>query len=706
MLTMVKLTSPKEAATYYAESDDYYGEGARAPSTWWGEGATALKLHGVVDSTSFQRLLEGNLPGDVKMHHGGDGPRMAALDLTFSAPKSISLQALAGGDNDLERAHERAVTAALAYVETRLAAFRKTASGTTESTKSENVVCARFDHYLSRDADPQLHTHAVLLNLTQRPDGEWRALDAKALYEQQLLIGAHYRAELAAAVQALGYRIRLTHADGRFELAHITDAQVAAFSTRRNSIDKALAARGLDRTRASARECEIAGLSTRPAKDADVDRDNLAQKWAARAAEHNVSWSKLLPPEMSPEETERIRLESVTFAVEHLTERQAIVTHTNLTYAALTRGTGVLVLGDIEHEVDRRIASGELLASKEGRHLTTAAARALEAELLAIEMRGRDGLRCGIKDESFAHSVLASRPLTVGQRAAANLILTTRNRIVGVQGLAGTGKTRMLREVSRNIGMVFKPVGLAPSAAAARELESSGIPAMTIASFLSRRATLDAQSLVVIDEAGMVSARDMHAVLTSIDQTGARAVLLGDKGQLKAVEAGAPFAQLQRGGMETARMEEIQRQTNTVLREAVRDAAAGRVPAAVTKLAGSVCEVPFASQRYERIAQDFTRLQPSERAQTMVVAGTHRGRMAINERIRQRLGLAGGGFIVTVLERRDLTRAQSRSSLNYLVGDVVEAQRDYASIGLARGDRARVVAIAPGEISLLGTTAP
>lgn len=712
MLTLARIVSAKAAASYYEGSDDYYAEGGRAPSAWWGAGADALGLRGEVDSSDFRAVLDGRLPNGAEMHRGGEG-RTAGLDLTFSAPKSLSMQALIGGSPELLEAHQQAVTHALQYVQAELAAYRSTQDGETVSVRSQNLVAARYDHDVSRELDPQVHTHCVLLNVTQRPDGHWRALDAHALYEQQKLLGILYRAELAKRVQDLGYRIRRTHQDGRFELAHITREQVEAFSTRLRAIDVALAAKGESRASASAEMRNVASLSTRRAKDTSVRRDELREAWNAKAAVLGVNWKpdlQVAAPRESVEVDVRAR-EAVEFAVAHLTERSAIVSRLTIAQEALAHGTGRLGLGDVQADIDRRLAGGELLASADGRRLTTPGAQAMERAMLDIERRGKDALTTAIwepqqgrlfdaVDAGSTLTLALGAHLTAGQRRAAELLLSTHHRIVGVQGLAGTGKTAMLRTVSENLGDEFKAIGLAPSAAAARELAAAGFETMTIAGFLARGRRMDDRTMVVVDEAGMVSLRDMHALLSAVEGAGARAVLVGDTGQLKAVEAGAPFRQLQDHGMAVVRMAEILRQQNEKLRGAVMDAAEGRVEASLKKLSATVAEVPHATDRYERIARDYVLLRPEERLQTLAVAGTNRARRAINERVRQRLGLAGSGVAVTVLEGRDLTRAQVQSSLSYAPGDIVEALRHYESIGLRRGDTAEVIEAAPGCITL------
>ncbi len=163
MLTLAKVLPGEAAATYYEEADDYYAEGGRAPSAWCGDGAAALGLEGVVDGGDFKALLEGRLPDGQVMHRGGEGPRTAGLDLTFSAPKSVSMQALIGGDERLLHAHDEAVMKTLQHIEKSLAAYRSTSGGETAPARSGNITVARFEHDLSREADPQAHTHCVLL---------------------------------------------------------------------------------------------------------------------------------------------------------------------------------------------------------------------------------------------------------------------------------------------------------------------------------------------------------------------------------------------------------------------------------------------------------------------------------------------------------------------------------------------------------------
>lgn len=695
MLTLAKVTSGAAAATYYESTDDYYAEDGQAASEWWGAGAQALALAGQVDSDSFRALLDGQLPDGTTLHHGGEGPRRAGSDLTFSAPKSVSMQALIAGDQRLLTAHDTAVTRVLAHIEDRLAACRVTVAGDTYSEHTGRLVVARFRHDLSRDADPQLHTHAVVLNMTERGDGQWRALDAAPLYAQQKLLGAMYGAELAHEVQALGYAVRRTHADGRFELAHLSNDHVMAFSSRSQAIVGALARWGKDRSTATAAEREIATLASRKAKG-ELDRTALRQTWQDKSAALGIDYAAQAPEALTDAERQARVVAAVEFAVQHLTERQSLMRHEALMGWALGGATGVATLADVQAELAARVKDGSLLM--DGNVYTTAKAQALEQELLDIEKRGRDVLPSILRQGWLPGT--EGDALNAGQWGAARLILSSPHRVVGVQGRAGTGKTRLLTQVHDIAAMNgWRSMGLAPSAAAAQELGRAGIEAQTVAAFLARDGDgLDARTLVVLDEAGMVSARDMNAMLVLVERRNARMVLVGDTQQLKAVQAGIPFAQLQAAGMPTAHMQDIQRQTCANLKAAVEHAAEGSVAASLKLLAPRIATVAHARERYATIARHYVALAPQQREQTLIVAGTHTARQAINTEVRARLGLSG--VPMRILVGRDLTEAQRKSSLSYRPGDVVQVQKAYASLGLARGELATVDAVRDGRVML------
>lgn len=244
MLSIANVGGSREAGLYYEKSDEYYTKG-RSPSQWQGKAAEMLGLSGEVKIEDFKNLLDGNLPDGSMIQVNGTGHR-GGSDLTFSAPKSVSLQALVGGDLRLIDAHDRAVKRTLNYAET-LVLYRRTVGGETQKVLSGNFVAATFRHKLSRSCDPQLHTHCVVLNFTQREDVQWRAMDNELFFRQKMLMGAFYRAELARELQVLGYEIRTLDPNGTFELAQYSDQQLEQFSQRSQGIEAALEKQGKSR---------------------------------------------------------------------------------------------------------------------------------------------------------------------------------------------------------------------------------------------------------------------------------------------------------------------------------------------------------------------------------------------------------------------------------------------------------------------------
>ena len=696
MLSMSNVSNSVAASSYYEQADDYYSQD-RSPSAWSGLAASTLGLEGPAEPKAFRALLDGRLPNGEALHHGAGG-RRGGTDLTFSAPKSMSMQALIDGDTRLLLAHETAVARALEYAES-LASCRVTLNHQVSRETTGNLLVAQFRHDLSRAADPQLHTHCVVLNVTQRADGAWRALDNEPLYRNKMLMGAYYRSELAKEVQALGYGVRVTHGDGRFELAHIIPAQIEAFSTRSRAIELALQAQGLTREQASAQKLQTIALQTRE-KKTEIDRAILHAEWQDRAREVGLNFRARLEAR-APDATQRAQhaAAAVAYATAHLIERDAVISDVDLTRAALERGTGRTDLEAIQQATQEAVARGDLIRC--GVRYTTPEAQQMERDILHMEEAGRKK-STPIMAMDAINRALVGTTLNEGQRETVRKTLAGENRIQGLQGMAGTGKTTALRIVqalasAREIDIV----GVAPSAGAARELSGSGIKSQTLASLSSRQyAGLDHKTLIVLDEAGMVSVRDMHGLLSAAEKAQSRVLLVGDVNQLKAIEAGKPFAQLQAAGMATTHLKEIQRQKDGVLKAAVELAALGEVQASLAKLETRIVEIEYHKHRHERMASDFAALSPEARANTHMLAGTNQHRQAINTAVRSELGLVGQGKSFATLTRKDLTEAQAKRSVSYQLGDVVRADKNYKTLGLARGDLAQVVEGPPGVVTL------
>ena len=711
------LASASEASEYmlheYLVRND---EAHRTANRWHGGGAAALGLPERVSRRRFVAVLEGHVPGtDIRLGRVVDGElqHRPGWDCTFSAPKSVSLEALLHDNKAGMRAHDASVRAALDWMEAEFLQTRgyDPATGRRPRVKADGLVAATFRHVASRNNDPQLHTHAVIANMTRNAAGEWRSVEPTQLRRNRRLIGAWYRNDLARRLGEMGYVLVPTQVGGlpSFELAGYSPAMLEAFSTRRRDILDYMAERGWDY---SAKTAQAATLHTRKRKDEPAPGE-LSAMWKARAEALGLARDA---DEVRLDRTERgfarpparfTPLEAVWQATDHLEERHAVFGESDLLAAALGREPGRHTHVDLRAEIVRLCEDGHLVAAGDGA-LTTR--RTLRAEKEVIRrMREGSGTARPLAPEEEVAGRLAATELTEGQKEAVRLILRSPDPVVGVQGFAGTGKTRMLNEVATLAGgrQVF---GLAPSSEAARVLGvEGGIGVTTLQWLLTRygsiaEGTASAEEIgraretfedavVVVDEASMVGTvqmRDLQRILAPLGV--ARLVLVGDSLQLRSVAAGQPFRLLQRAGMATARMDDVIRQRSVDLKAAVEHMVAGDPALAVESIAADVRELP-ADALAGTAARLWLSLPPDARKGTVILAPTHEMREEINAVVRR--GLADEGVLgrrsveIGRLVDRRLTRVHAADRESYRPGDVVVANRDV--YGLREGEAWTVV---------------
>jgi len=575
------LTSSAQASSYY-EADDYYAEGGLSPSEWQGKGAEELGLSGDVDRDQFRELLDGKVAGQqLGTVRDGQLEHRPGWDVTLSAPKSVSIMAEVAGDRRLIAAHGEAVKTALKHVETHMAATRVRHGGNVTRDATGNLIVASFQHGTSRAQDPQLHTHNVIMNATQGEDGSWRSLEPRAIYQLQKQIGAIYRQELALKVGELGYEIA-PGKESMFEIKGVSEAAMAAFSTRSAEIEAALGERGTSREEASAAEKQVAALDTRQAKVV-ADHGALVADWRETAdrAGFDAEARLALVREAEARAANGVQLpdpsvadRAVAHAADKLGERQSVFAVAALHEEAGRVGLGKVGYSEIGEAIGRATKEGELVErtflDRRGAAFagfTTSQNIAAEKTLLRIEARGRGALAPIASPLAAAKAVAgaAAQAERSGfgwnpdQKAATEQLLTSRNRVTAVQGYAGTAKTTTVlatfaREAeARGVSVV----ALAPTASAAMTLgEALGTRGDTVARhLLAPEDSAPGQPVAwIVDEASLLSARDTARLFELAEQHDARIILVGDVKQLGSVEAGAAFAQLQGVGMETAKL--------------------------------------------------------------------------------------------------------------------------------------------------------
>lgn len=602
--------SAAQGQTYYQneyQPGDYYARdtGANGAGQWSGQLADQLGLYGAVREVDFSAVLEGRtgagqeqvIPDPPK---GAKGEHRAAWDFTCSPDKSVSVMALVGGDTAIVDDVREANSAALRELERY--AMAKDSNRAFETTG--NLVIASFLHDTSRRLDPQLHIHNVIQNMTRRSDGKLVALETREMYRAQALATAVFRAVLAQKLQARGYEVEIAK-DGNVSIKGVSRELCDEFSKRRRQdIEPYLAAHGQEGAGAAQR----AATSTRRAKQHDVDRDAIQGAWTALARERGANLEAVRAEPASrahilstdPLTRGDQALQSLHHAMEHLSERKAVFQGRELWIEALKHGMGKVTIEDLkaaaEHERDLIVVEEHGVPS--GR-MTTRRAIELERRNVAL-MREGQGAGFAILG---GRQLETSKPLSEGQRAVAEHILTSTDQVLACEGKAGAGKTFTLAEVVTNAKRAgYEVRGFAPTSGAVKNLREIattkrahqtltdvGLDVRTIAALEhAQDVSTNPRQLWIVDEAGLMSSTAARVVLERARAVGAKVVLIGDRLQHSAVEAGKPFAYLQDAGLQAVRLDEIQRQARPAqaIHRAAEAAQAGRWEEAARALAG------------------------------------------------------------------------------------------------------------------------
>jgi Ti-type conjugative transfer relaxase TraA len=603
-------------ATYYLglAREDYYLEGGEPPGLWNGASAERLGLTGEVEREGFLRLFQGfTESGEKLVQNAGSDKRQPGWDLTFSAPKSVSTL-WACVDSELRRllqdAHLGAVKEALSYIEDEALFTRRGKDGV--GREKVGMLSGLFEHGTSRAGDPQLHTHALVLNIGLREDGTTGTILSKPFYQAKMEAGALYRAELSHQLQEMGFQIRR---DGTsFEIVGVPEQLQETFSKRRAEIEEVLKEKGQAGARASA----VAALSTRTVKE-HIAREELFKVWQLTGRAHGFGQEEIAAlRERTAQDTPEKRLqETLNAAGERIGKEKSYFTERDLLRAAAEEAQGRGVWASLLRQaVKQEIGSNQdfvFLSEKDGtKYYTTREILQTEEELLKdvgdLQNTGRrhalDGATVKKAQEKIEReeTVKARRESLIApafaftreQSAALSHITEKAGAITALAGMAGTGKTQLLRaarEAWEAEG--FTVLGGAIAGKAARGLQDgAGIESTTIAKILydldTGKRELTDRTVLVLDEAGMVGTRDMGRLTRAVHESGAKLVLVGDSRQLQPIDIGSPFRAIEER-IGAARLTEIVRQkldkndkTPTWKRDAVKAFADGRAGEALT----------------------------------------------------------------------------------------------------------------------------
>ncbi len=718
MLSIGKLTRGADSARYYEQSvatgrEDYYTGEGESRGEWVGAGAAALGLDGEVADGELEMLLvEARHPRTVEPLRLGGGLAVQGFDLTFSAPKSVSVL-FAAGDEAVRRAvvrgHEAAVRDALGYLEREAVQVRRGAAGAVKE-HAGGLIAGAYRHRTSRAGDPQLHTHVVAANLAQGADGRWTALHAAPLYAHAKTAGYLYQASLRDQLtRSLGVQWGPV-VKGAAEIGGIPREALEHFSQRRAEILDALHERGLQ----SAAAARAAALETRQPKTYGVSQHTIYERWHARAAEHGLTHHVIAgvlnrdPVETTQEEVRTaaqlmagetgITAQASTFGRREALQAWAELHPAGAEVERVEALADRWLASDLVVRVDGEpgpVARSQVISTRHGTRVAAVEDRYSTPEMLATERRlvqaaaARVGQGAGVSDPQNVADALTARPyLADEQRAMVRALTTSGDGVQVVLAKAGAGKTTALdaaREAWQRSGLLVQ--GAALGSYATKELRDSGVQACTIARLLVDidEHGLHRGSVLIVDEAGMVGTRTLDRLATHAAQAGAKLVLVGDDKQLPEIDAGGAFRGLARrlGAIE---LHENRRQHDLEDRRALDAHRAGRPDELIDSLArrGRITVAADVQQTRQALVADWRQGAQAEGIEHVTMIALRRSEVReLNHLGRLEMRAAGR------LGEREL-HVDGRS---FAVGDRVVTRTNAPHLGVVNGSRGEITHI-------------
>jgi conjugative relaxase-like TrwC/TraI family protein len=731
MLSTRAFSSSGAAGKYYAHAD-YYG--SEAKGVWAGDGAQELGLTGEFNAkanSAFNNMLKGILPNgqilgkktkDGMMHNPG-------VDLTFSAPKSFSIQMLVLSSTEERQAMEAALTKAvnttLKYIEEKGYAVARKGAGGHIKEKIHKLTFATFLHTTNRNLEPQAHVHCFLANSAKCEDGKFRSLAFENILKNNKFLGQVFRNELALETQKIGYDITptvLSDGSSAFELSKIDNKLIQAFSTRRQEIEEL---------------CKLYGVNTKEGRDNIVinsrkskrlaSQEELKNAWGSLEQKVNQeivdnqtpvpssslfkqAWEFLTSKLSYKTKTTELNLRDLaTLCVEDVTHRQSVVPLEDLLKKTLKFSIGKYGIHEVEQECRKLEATGVII-SNNGLY-TSKSLLNQEQQILEIAKEAIGVSKQIIKDEHFAAHLTkfeqqqSNLKMNDQQKKVLKHILTSTDKIITVEGLPGVGKSTVLDAVRSISGQkILKFEGLAPTASAAKTLkESANLDASTtIHRFLGQyqgylegrgtKQSLQEQKkifkdvVIFVDECSLIPTNIMHKLLTLQKKFDYRLVLTGDTKQLGAVEAGNPFEQILKI-IKPAVMNQIVRQKNAKHKEAVIAASQGKIEKTFAIHKENIKELAMLPKLAEEAANLYIKKTPDQREQTLLIAPTRNLRDQINLDIKDKLQLPGEKIEFTALRQRDMTIADYQFAPSFKQEvDILRFHRPYKNLGIEKDE--------------------
>ena len=695
MLRIRPNNSVAQAKTYFSSPDYYLGDGEQElTGQWRGEGARMLGLDGEIKENDWHTLCENINPQTGKrLTARQKANRTIGYDWNFHVPKSVSLLYAMTRDERILDAFRESVDETMRDAEADMAT-RVRKAGKDENRVTGNMIWGEHIHLTSRPVDgvpdPHLHAHCFVLNATfDGKEQAWKAGQFQDLKRDAPYFEAVFHARLSHRLAELGLPIERTRKG--WELAGIARGLVEKFSRRKAQVDE------------KARELGIVDpevksdlvVKTRERKQKSLKMPELQKLWRERMTQQEREALASLADKLGGDAEPRSRNASeraVEYAVGHAFERRSVMPERELLAIALKQAVGQAT---VEQVLDQAAKSDLIVGERNGRRMaTTRSVLKEERRVIEFAKEGRGTCKPLAKGWKIKRT-----ELNEGQRNAVCHVAESRDRVIIVRGVAGVGKTRLMREATDAIETSGRKVfAFAPSSDASRnKLREDGFKDADTVSMLLKNEKLQQETagqVIWIDEAGQLGMKTMAQLFALAEKIDARLLLTGDRRQHASVERGSPLRLLEEeAGLVTAEVKEIKRQSGKY-KDAIKALSEGRVTDGFKRLddLGWVRQIPD-GERDRRLAADYLQSIIVDRKTAIVVSPTHaegnRITTAIRDALRKKGKLKTEERTFRVLENANLTEAERTDAINYLPGDVLVFHQN-AKGGFIRGQQLTV----------------
>jgi len=697
----------------YMKATEYYRAGNEVmlgPARWAGDGALILNLEeGPQTDAQFEKLLMGVHPlGDQGLtKNANQTNRRMGIDLTFTTDKTASILLAIAGPEERQKimdAHRQAVNSAMAFLLGE-AHSRTGAQGTGKKEPLTGPVMRQVDHFDSREGDPNLHTHCVLLNLNRCQDGKWRSIEMEPLFQAKHAAGALYRAHMAEGLKALGYAVESTREQDIDEretgqvwhkVAGIGRDVARLFSKRRQAIEKAMIEEGLGaqeatlRTRQGKKDltAEEVALTTIQTLDELKSQGRIA--WSRATEIKATAQAKALEPKAQEELLAGLHKTDSFWSRYHLIDLLAKEGHTDAPDRA-------------QAWIKQGMESGEIIELKDddqgrGRYCSKTQWDLEQHILDNVANRAHDSrfkIPAHIVERAIKiHEAKQGFSLSQEQRDMVTFATQQNGGMLCLVGRAGTGKTASAGcyiEAYKQQG--FQILGASTAQRAAEKLASeTGLSEChSVAKLLQKieagELVLTSKTILIVDEAGMVGASSLARLQALIDATQGKMLLLGDPLQLQPVEAGSPFRLIIKD-QGAAELTEIRRQKNEAERQIAMNFYGGKTGAEIVDEWVDLGMLQTRDTRKEATAAliEAYLANETDHAEKLILANTRADVTALTHALREALKDRGELTQPTLLEIAG-TKLGEKIEKEFCIGDRIAITKNHARLGLANGDR-------------------